>query len=463
MSAPTVRPSVMRRLPRTVAWAVALAAFAGLLTMTTQGWWVGSAAAAGMAIGVTIAWFGGNHWRVALGAATLLLAAVALASILIAADAVMRTVLLSLAATVVGAGGVLAVHGGVEQRVLRRVGWGGAVGGGAAAIAAVAAAVVARAGGVGAALEAPYGVVSVVNGGGVLATLLGIVLAGLALGLAIVTFPTRARGNQRAVNSRVARRNTPARFAITGSLAVALLLAILVAIDRLVFSSLGVDAAVGAGIVHQLLMLATVGSLGVALLSAAVRSGWDRSDAIDGVAVPTSLGAIVGIVLAALLVQGFGGADTLVPTFLLTAVALAIVWVGLDVPGSLVSTGVAVAIALAVGGLTLGLDVDYTAGIGAFVRESIPALIALTAAVFVFDVTAYGRTLGRSVGSLSADRRPQIARIGWSFVVCATGAVVALGLAALIPMAAPVLSVPATIAAVLAAITLVTAILVLVW
>ena len=451
-----------RTLPTTAAWAVALAAVAGLVALSTVEPAVGVTGLSGVVIGLATRWFAGSHVRVGFGAAALPLGfAGFVVGVGIASELGGVTAVLGVAAALGGSGLAAAFAGGLPRTALRRTGDAGVVVGVVVGLTAVLVPVVAAAGGPGTAVPSTFDAFWSLERSGVADPVLGVALAAGAVALAVRTIPTAA--------FTVPSRRKQAATLRTGLVRLIAIVGVVTVLVLLVSAALGVFApSIGwiaaAASTSDLLRgtLATVavcGAVGGAVAGFA-RTAWlagSRSaDDTANAAVPTLVGAVVGAAL--LVVVGSraapSGPETDLLTLLLLATALCAVAVGLGVrwyanTGSAAggrAAGTAVGLGLGLGAVVVAGTADIGGGVRAVVSDGpLAAFVALGAGLFAYRAGVYGSGLAADVGVDAAGRDVQLVRFTWTATVAGVGVLLAgVGLA-LATVFSPTLSVPATL------------------
>ncbi|MCW8173122.1 hypothetical protein D8S78_18195 [Natrialba swarupiae] len=167
----------------------------------------------------------------------------------------------------------------------------------------------------------------------------------------------------------------------------------------------------GSSLVRALCLLVTVVGAGVACLGFVVRRAWSqttaRSDATVAILAGTGVGTVTPFLAALAVGETVVTATELTALYGVTALVLGVTLIVAPWYGEVVrADGPVGPTALLAGSLVLGaVVVAATAEATAFL-VGVAALLALTAACFVYDVGRYGRTIALEIGSIGVDRRP---------------------------------------------------------
>lgn len=437
-------------LPTTTARAVAVAAVTGMLALAVSEPVALVGLLAGVLLAGTMRWFGRSLGRVTIAAAILpLLVLGTVAAIGAEADPI--TGVTTLTGVVVGVAVGFTGTGWPSSSVLERAGTAAMLSGFVAGAGWFLAFGIDSANGIKAALVTALWL----TGHGVTGLVGWILVAGLAAGVGLYAVPLAAVTEPRYRDAAVAvRRGMALTIGFVVVVAVVLLsVATLVAWFLAPVESLLVWATRSAA-VRGLVALVSAAGVSVAILGSIVQTSWHRTtvreNAIVGLAVGSTCAIVGSFVVGIGAGSSAGRVDIVAVLYGATAVGLVgtglVLWWYAEyrkLDGVVCPTTV-IAVGLGIGVGTVGAAGDAATGAAA-VRAGVPALVALVAGLFVYDVGRYGRVLAREVGPDSAARLPQFVRLAWSGGKAFVGvpvAVVGLWVATVL---APPLSVPATV------------------
>ncbi|TYT63249.1 hypothetical protein [Natrialba swarupiae] len=434
------------RLPTETAGAVALAAVVGTVALSLVEPTTAVGTLAGGVLAATLLGFGRSHRHVVVRSA---LVAVVVLGTVGTAGAVGEPIAIGTMAVgvVIGIGLCGALAGPPEPSARRRAGLAAFVTGALTAGLVPVALGVELAGGVGAALSSALWVAEPTVTGLVSSILLG----GLAAALAVIAVPpAMCTVPQRRERYITVRRSFVASIAIATAVTVAAVLVVAMLTALTPLASLLLEVLVGSSLVRALCLLVTVVGAGVACLGFVVRRAWSqttaRSDATVAILAGTGVGTVTPFLAALAVGETVVTATELTALYGVTALVLGVTLIVAPWYGEVVrADGPVGPTALLAGSLVLGaVVVAATAEATAFL-VGVAALLALTAACFVYDVGRYGRTIALEIGSIGVDRRPQLVRIAWSGALGVVAVPVGVAGLWIATVLAPTLSVPATI------------------